>query len=393
MTTATRESYVEELVRRVAPTLRASAGASEAARQLAPEAMDALIDSGILRALLPAAYGGAELGAVQGHKLLEELARIDSAGSWMAMIGSAGAWLTLLLPPRAADEILGDPRAVVAGSFNPPLLAEAVPGGYRVSGQVSFASGCTYATWLIAQALVMEEGAPKLGPGDRPVALAVFFPAADAEIIDTWHTLGMRGTGSHDFRVRDCFVPDHRIWPMGPWAPVNPAFTDPLSRMALWWFSTTLAAVALGIARAAITDLGELAQTKTPSYTQVGLADKPVVQERLARARAITDAARSYLYDTLSSTEEMLQTEPRLRIEQGIPLALAASHGVEAAMQAIDLVQSCAGTAGIRDERRFQQHFRDVHTISQHAFASTARFESIGKLLLGRPSDWPFYYL
>ena len=393
MTTTTREGYVEDLVRSVAPALRASAAASEAARQLAPEAMDVLLNAGILRALLPAAYGGAELGAVGGHKLLEELASIDSAASWSAMIGAAGAWLTLLLPSPAADEILADPRAVVVGSFNPPLSAEAVPGGYRVSGQVSFASGCTHATWLIAQALVMEEGAPKIGPGGMPVALAVFFPAADATIIENWQTLGMRGTGSHDFRVSACFVPEHRIWPMGPWAPVNSAFTDPLSRMALWWFSTSLAAVALGIARAAIADLSDLAQSKTPSYTQVGLADKPVVQEKLARARAAVDAARSYLYDALTGAEEILRTEPRLSIEQGVPLALAASHGVEAAVQAVDLVQNCAGTAGIRNERRFQQYFRDVHTISAHAFASTARFESIGKLLLGRPSDWPFYYL
>src|SRR5215213_10909697 len=109
-TSTTREARAREMVRRVAPVLRASAAASETARQLAPEAMAALVDAGIVRALLPATYGGAELGPVAGVRLFEELATIDSAASWVGMISAAGAWLTILLPPRAADEIFADPR-------------------------------------------------------------------------------------------------------------------------------------------------------------------------------------------------------------------------------------------------------------------------------------------
>jgi alkylation response protein AidB-like acyl-CoA dehydrogenase len=163
--------------------------------------------------------------------------------------------------------------------------------------------------------------------------------------------------------------------------------------MGLWSFSPLVASVAVGVARAAIADLTELAQTKVPGYTQTALADKPVVQDRLARAKATIDAARAYLYGTLGDADEAVQSQPRLTIEQGIPLALAASHAVEASVQAVDLVHGCAGTSGIRDEQRFQQYFRDVHTISQHAFVSAARFESVGKLLLGRESDWPLFYL
>lgn len=393
MVAATRESRVHDLVDRVAPALRASAAASEAARRLAPEAMEALIDAGIPRALIPAAYGGAELGPVEGVRLFEELAVVDSAAAWVGMLSAAGAWLLAMLPPRAAEEILGDPRAVVNGTLFPPLTAEPVAGGYRVSGRRAFASGCDHATWLQCQAIVLENNAPKIGPNGIPTALLVHFPADEAEIIDTWHTLGMRGTGSNDFRVSGVFVAEHRVWPMGPVAPVNPAYSDGLSRMGIWWFSPLVASVSLGIARAAISDLIELAREKTPSYTRVALADKPVVQDKLARARAAVDAARGYLYGALAAADEVVRTQPKLGIEQGIPLALAGSHAIEAAGQAVDLVHSCVGTSGIRDELRFQQYFRDVHTISQHAFASPSRFESVGKLLLGRESDWPFYYL
>jgi alkylation response protein AidB-like acyl-CoA dehydrogenase len=382
-----------DLVQQVAPALRASSAASEAARQLAPEAMEALIEAGILRALLPAAYGGAELGAVRGVQLFEELATIDAAASWVGMLAAAGAWLTVLLPPEAADEMLADRRAVINGSVFPPLAAEPVQGGFHVSGRTAFASGSSYATWLGMQAIVMENGQPQIGPNGAPVALLVHFPASEARIVPNWNTLGMRGTGSHDIEVDGTFVPVHRVWAIRPYAPVNPAFTDGLSRMGIWWWSPLLAGVSLGVARAAIADLVELAQTKVPSYTHTGLADKHVVQERVARARAMVDAARAYIYSALATADEVVQAQPTLTIEQGIPLALAGSHAVDAACQAVDLVQSCAGTSGIRNELRFQQYFRDVHTISQHAFASASRFESVGKLLLGRESDWPFYYL
>ncbi len=391
--TDAREARRADLVRKAAPVLRSTSAASDAARQLAPEAMDVLVGEGILRAFVPPVYHGAELGPVDGVKLFEELALYDSAAAWVGAINAAGAWLISLLPPQAADEILGDPRAVVNGSLFPPLTAESAPGGYRISGRSSFASGCNYATWLQCQAIIVENGAPKIEPTGIPEAILIHFPASEAQIVDNWNTLGMRGTGSNDFQVTEVFVPVHRVWPMGPVATVNPAFTDALTRMGIWWFSPLVASVSLGIARAAIADFVQLAQRKTPSYTQVSLADKEVVQDKLARARAAVDAARSYLYQTLADAEAAVRTQTKLSIEQGIPLALAASHAVEASSHAVDLVHSCVGTSGIRNELRFQQYFRDVHTISQHAFVSASRFESIGKLLLDRPSDWPFYYL
>jgi indole-3-acetate monooxygenase len=390
---AVREARMQEMIAQVGPALRAAAPEAEANRRLAPEAMEALIDAGIPRATLPPAYQGSQLGAVYGVKLFEELARIDSAAAWVGAIGVVGAWLTVVLPQSAADEMLADPKALLLGSLFPPMAATPVQGGYKVSGRTSFGSGCQYATWLGCQAVVVEDGAPRIGPMGMPELLLVFVPKGEVEVVENWNTLGMRGTGSHDFQVADSFVPENHIWRIGPYAPVNPLFTDPLSRMGIWWFSPLVASVSLGIARSAIDDLIELAQIKTPSYTQIGLADRPVVQDRVARARAVVDAARSYMYEALANAEEFLETGPRLTVQEGMPIALSASFATEAAVEAIDLVHACAGTAGIRDEQPFQRYFRDVHTLSQHAFASASRFESVGKLMLGRESDWPFYAL
>lgn len=393
MAAQSAEQRMREMVERAGPKIRDAAAASESGGRLAPEAMDALIDAGVLRAFLPPVYGGAELGPVNGTKLFEELATYDSAAAWVGMISSAGAWLTILLPPRAADEMLGDPRAVINGSLFPPMMAVRVQGGYRVSGRTSFVSGCEHATWFGTQALILENGAPQILPNGMPVSALIHFRASDAKVVPHWDTLGMRGTGSHDLETADVFVPDHLAWPMGPFAPVNPAFTDSTSRIGLGFFSPITASVALGVARSAVADLIDLAQAKVPNYSQTTLADRQVVQDQVARAKAMVDAARSYLYASLADAEEAVRSQPRLTIEQGIPLALAASHAGEAAANAVDLVHSCAGTSGIRNELRFQQYFRDVHTLTQHAFMSASRFESVGKLMLGRESDWALYYL
>jgi alkylation response protein AidB-like acyl-CoA dehydrogenase len=149
----------------------------------------------------------------------------------------------------------------------------------------------------------------------------------------------------------------------------------------------------LGIARAALDEFIALTASKTPSYAQTGLADRSVVQDGVARANAQIEAARSYIYACVSTAWEYVQDGSRLSAQEGIPLALAATFGLESAVKAVRIVHDLAGTSAIRNEQPFQQHFRDVHTISQHAFAATSRFESVGKLLLGRPSDWPLYYV
>jgi alkylation response protein AidB-like acyl-CoA dehydrogenase len=269
-----------------------------------------------------------------------------------------------------------------------------VQGGYRISGRWAFGSGANYATWLTAQAVVYDGDTPRLGPDGNPVAMIVWLRAEDAEVLDNWDTLGMRGTGSHDFTATDVFVPERRCWTVAPITHLPPAYAGPLYRVGLWLVGPLNASAALGIARAAVEDAVALAATKVPSYTQTGLADRPIVQDRLARARAHVEAGWSYIAHAVTQAyEQTMQSGERIGLEQGIPLALAGSFGHEAACQAVDLVQSVVGTSGIRAELRFQQYFRDVHTVSQHAFSSPSRFESVGKLLLGRQSDWGFYYL
>jgi alkylation response protein AidB-like acyl-CoA dehydrogenase len=376
----------------LAPLIRQHAAHAEAERQLAPAVATALIDAGLFQTWVPKAYGGDEMDPLPALRLFEELARIDGSVGWVVPNSCSGAFAAALFPEDGAAEIFADPRTVIAGVLNPPGTAVPVDGGYRVTGRWPFASGCHFATWMLGICLVMDGDSPKLGPDGAPIRLTVFFRADEAEIVDTWHTLGMRGTGSADIRVSDVFVPVRRGLIRGPDSQPGAAFAGPLYRLGMTWLTPNWVAVTgLGIARAALDDFLALAATKTPNFSTTGLADRSSVQERVARAMALILAGRSLIHSAVSDAWEHVQDGARITSAEGIPLALAASFGLEAAVRAVDLVHAMAGTTAVREEHRFPQYFRDIHTLSQHAFASTDRYESAGKLILGRRSDWAAY--
>jgi alkylation response protein AidB-like acyl-CoA dehydrogenase len=237
----------------------------------------------------------------------------------------------------------------------------------------------------------MDGGAPRVGELGEPIQIIVAYPAKEAEILDTWHTVGMRGTGSHDVVVKDVFIPERRTTLLAPLTRPGTAFQGPLYRLTIWPPVAALAPPALGIARAAVDALLDLGKQKTPNYTRTPLRERPTVQAQVARAEALLGAARAYLHESLREGWETSVQGQMLSLEQKIKIQLATTYAIRAAADAVDLVHEVAGTTAIRNEHRFQQHWRDVHVITQHAFGSTSRYESVGKLLFGLETDWGFF--
>lgn len=383
----------EAMLAQVEPVLRRYAPVAEVERRLPPELADALIDAGMFRVWTPRSLGGLELDPIASFRLFEELSRIDGSAGWVVGNAGLGPYISQMLPDAGAAEVLADPRTVIAGVYNPPGAAIPVEGGYRVTGRWPFGSACHFANWLNAPCLIMDGDAPRLGPDGNPLLLSVLFRREEAEILDTWHTMGMRGTGSADFAAKDVFVPERRSFVLGPFDHPGSAFTGPLYRFGMWLDPARIAITGLGIARAALDAFMELANMKTPTLMQTALADRSSVQDGVARARALIDAARSYVYTVVSDAWQFVQGGARITIAEGVPLGLAGSFGMQAAVQAVDLIYNMAGSTAFREEHPFQQYFRDVRTLSQHAIASAARFESLGKVMLGRQSDWLLYYV
>src|SRR5205823_5439472 len=141
-------------------------------------------------------------------QVLEAVARIDSAAAWNLTMNQEIAAYAAWLPAAGARELFGEGPTTVAGALFPPAAAIRVEGGWRITGRCPFGSGCQHAKMLAMPAIKMEGDHPKADPTTgEPAPFGVFFPRTEATILDTWHTLGMRGTGSTDYAVENLFVP------------------------------------------------------------------------------------------------------------------------------------------------------------------------------------------
>jgi alkylation response protein AidB-like acyl-CoA dehydrogenase len=321
--------------------------------------------------------------------VIERVAAIDTAASWNLGM-SNGVLFACFMPAEGAEEVFANgPDVVCAGAFFPPAPAIRVPGGWEVTGRVSFASGCHRADWYLMPIIEIVDGEPVLDPDTgQPSPMAALFAPSQVEVIDTWNTLGMRGTFSADIAVHGAHLPDHLAGTVSPLTSPTPAFSGPLYQMWLQClvFAETLAS--LGAARCAVEKLVDLAATKTPHFSVIALRDRPLAQHHAGRAKALIDAARAYLFESAHLAFEDATANGRLSEDSKIACQLSVCHGAQAAVEAVQLVHEATGTSGIRIEAGFERHLRDVLTLTQHASKSVARYESVGQLMFGLPTDW-----
>jgi alkylation response protein AidB-like acyl-CoA dehydrogenase len=215
--------------------------------------------------------------------------------------------------------------------------------------------------------------------------------ASEAEIVDNWNTMGMRGSGSHDVEMKDAFIPEH--WAV-PWRPLEkPGSADqgPLYRLTVWPAIAALVPPALGIARAAIDEAIALITTKTSAFGTKTLRNQALVQSQLARAEAKLGAARAYFYGVFEEAwQEAVAARP-ITLALKAKMQLAMTHAVFECAAAVDLIHEIVGASGIREEYAFSRHFRDIHVITQHGFINAAKLEPVGQIMLGLEPDWPFF--
>jgi indole-3-acetate monooxygenase len=379
-------------VKAIAPMLRAHAAEAEAQRRLARPVVDAMLQADLYSMSAPRAFGGLEVDPLTMFQVVEEVARYDSAAGWNLNLSVGGNFLPAWLPDEGAAEIMrSHPKTIIVGSFTPGQQAIPVQGGYRLSGQWPFVSGSHDGHWFLFLPQIMDGDQPRRNDQGNPVQRLMFFPADQGHILDTWHTMGMRGTGSNDVAVSDLFIPEQHTALLAPLEKPGTAYQGPLYRLTIWVPIALLAPPALGIARAAIDALIALAGTKTPSYTGAALGQRQVVQRQVAEAEATLGAGRAYLYVTFQETWDAAVQGAEITLAQKLKMQLATSHAVVCAARAVELVHAVAGTSSIRNEYPFQRYFRDVHTITQHAFTSASRYESVGARMFGMESDWGFF--
>ncbi len=321
-------------------------------------------------------------------RVVEEVSGFDSAAGW-ALQGTNGvAWDLSRLPDEAAEEVYAEsPTVPLAIAFYPPMQAVPTDGGYRVSGRSPFASTCHEARWFFFSAVVMDGDRPRLADG-VPEVVCMLVPAAECEILDTWYTMGMRGSDSNDVAVHDAFVPTRRTSSLAPDVRLGRHYQGPLYRApSIGVSSQVWVTVALALAREAIDEVCALAERKTPFGSATPLRERASAQAKIGLAEATLQSGRLLLYDTLRDAwERTLAGEPS-SLRQKADLLMAGVHAMQSAAKAVELMYAAAGTSAIYSRSRLERHFRDIQVLRQHVVWTESRYETVGQVRLGLPPD------
>ena len=378
---STASSSFIDAAKGLAPQIQAFADEIEQSRRLPPSLVDAIAQAGLFRLWIPRALGGEETDPLTFVRVIEEISKADGAAGWCVALCGGNNIFGGYLPADAAREIYGsDPDVRTAGAFRPTGDAIVVDGGYRVTGQWPLASGCQHSNWIVGGCRILDGEQPRLKPDGTLVTRILFFRAAECEILDTWHSIGLRGTGSHDFTVADVFVPaTHSISLREPQVEPGPLYALPTIAL----FSTGLAAVALGIARHAIDILTTLAGTKMASRSRQSLRDDSTLQANLGRAEALLRSGRAFVYDVLGEAWEVVNAGRTLTLEQRAALWLASTHAANTAKEATELMFSAGGSASPYTSSGLERCVRDIHTVAQHIIVAAPNYQMVGQAFLG----------
>jgi alkylation response protein AidB-like acyl-CoA dehydrogenase len=332
-----------------------------------------------------------EVDPITRALVVEEIAGHDTAAGWTLVNPLDWAHLCARLPDEGAEEIYGrGANVLIAAQFGRPMMATPVQGGYRITGQSPFVSNCYDANWIATTAMVKNGVQSGVEDEGDPEMVMVYFPRESCQVIDTWHVLGMRGTGSNDVCVTDLFVPKARTFPMVPEFEPGSHYQGPLYRFpAIGIAATSIPPVMLAVARRAIDEVSALAQSKTPVASSTLLRERGSAQGKVAQAEAVLRSARLLLYDTLSVAWEATLAGETRSLNQRADLLLALTHAANSATKAVELMYSVAGTSGIRTSSPLERCFRDIQVLKHHALAAETRYETVGRVYLGLPLDFP----
>ena len=294
-------------------------------------------------------------------------------------------FLGAAIDPELGKKLYADPGLIICGALNPLGRADPVPGGYRVSGQWPFASGCHNSQYFWGQCIVYDGHERARDEKGDVVLREVIVPASQWEIVDTWHVAGLRGSGSCDVRIDDVFVPDDHITAVNQGRPreTGPLFRlPPYSRLA---YNKT--GVATGIARNALDAFIRLASEKQPRLSAKLLRERPSVQRDVAEAEVALRSARAWLFEAVDELWHCSLDGRDVTAEQRALMQLACSNAARASVRAVEIVHSAAGVTANFTSSPLERCFRDVHVVPQHITVSPQWIEAGGRVLLGLDSE------
>lgn len=369
------------------PLLRARSEDIEKSRRLPDDVVELLRSTGVFRMAVAKERGGPELNSMQQTEVIETLSYGDTAAGWCAMIGMDTPLYSAFLNESAVNEMFPSRDMITAGLIFPAGRAERVAGGYRLTGRWQFGSGITHADWVSAGCFLTSGGELELGPNGQPVWRLMMLPKADVEVIDTWHTTGLRGSGSLDYTVTDLFVPEEHSFSFGTALSRSGPLAAPDA------FVRNMPGVPLGLARAALDYVREHAINRVNRQTGERWSDNYRVQITLAEAEMDFVTARHAVYGSLSAQWELLssgRTLDDLTPDQRISTMLPRVNSFRAARRIVSKLYDLMATTAIYEPSPMDRWLRDTYTMCQHIVAQDQVVQSAGAYVLGGTPQFPF---
>jgi alkylation response protein AidB-like acyl-CoA dehydrogenase len=367
-------------IQRLAPTIAGRAAEIEAARRVPLDLIETLRSIGTFRLFVARSHGGLELDLSTGLRIIQALARIEGSVGWNTMIGNGGSLFAPLLPRQTFEEIYRDgPDVIFTGSVAPVGTAEATWVGWQVSGRWPFASGCQHADWLVGFSVMTENGKPLPGDGNggKPWVRGVLLPAREWWIEDTWHVMGLKGTGSHHISLNDAIVPEANFIDLEKGTPCLPG---PLYQAVLHLLPLLHSAFSVGVAEGALDDLLALANSgRQQLRAAVPMRASEIFQYELGRVAAELRAARAAL--TVQAASHWRHALAGTLRDETL-FAEGTQTGIWVSGACARVVDACftlAGGSAVYDSSPLQRRMRDLHAATLHATVHQRNYVAAGK--------------
>ena len=381
-----REALIER-ARALLPAIAGRAAEADRIRRLPDATQAELVEAGLYRIYLPGRYGGYESDYMLQVDLAAELGTACGSTAWVHSVVASHSWMHGMFDPAAQDAVWGeDPDALISGSTpTADSRVEPVDGGYLLNGSWTLASGVDVCRWNHFNMMT-----PRLG-GDGLEHRYGLAPLGAVELVDDWHTTGLRGTGSRSMICRDLFIAEDRTirseacrGEATPGSAVNPG---PLYRMPLFsLFGKGIVAPALGIARGALAlVVDRLGGQRMQSGAR--LAEEPTAQLRVGEAAAEIDAAWTLLRRDCGEVHARAEAGEVPSLEERHRWRRNDAYAGKLLAQAVDRLMALGGAGGNAEDSPLQRHWRDMHALASHiALAWDAQGANYGRVALGLAS-------
>jgi len=383
-----------ERARALAPLVAEAADEIERIRQLPEPVFTALSDAGMFHMMVPKSIGGGEVHPAIYGQALEQLAQADASTAWSIGQNSGCSMSAAYLEPAVARECFSPPHGILAwGPFAPTSgRGVVVDGGYRVTGKWGFASGSRHARWLGCHVLLFEADGttPRKHPDGRQVMRTMIFPKSSAEIIDNWQVIGLRGTGSDSYAVKDLFVPQQYSFARDSVAELRETGTLYKFTSGMM-YAISFSFVSLGMARGSLDEFVRYANERVPRYGTRTVAHNNVIQGEVARSDAKIRASRAFILEAIDALWQEALLGNRGNREQLRQLRLACTWAINQAQEVVNAAYNLAGAQAIFSGHPLERRMRDIHAGTQQGQGRPVQFEHVGQVMLGLEPEGPLF--